>query len=559
MDGSFYYWYLNGPPLPRTDPKDAEPISIDPEGMQVLDELIYADEDNAEEITRLTDRLMASADQLVAYQSKIRIQPRFVFEAARFEVIRILSLGITGFDTPGKSQRSMKENAVALESFKANLQPWLDDLKAKNPQLESSIVSLIEEAISRLEVADFDTFERAAFTRDIIEPLFAAVTDAQMALNIPTQYDQSRLAKYSTNYLSRNIHSEKLFNPFYYTQITEKAYSEDMAELGRYLFFDPILSENGQRACASCHKPELAFTDGQKKSIALDFAGTVDRNAPTLLNAALADRFFYDLRANTLESQVEHVIMNEKEFHSDYLKIMTRLRQSPEYVELFEGAFPNIDGSPINPYTISGALAAFEINLVSFNSPFDKYARGEKSEISADALAGYDLFMGKAACGTCHFAPTYAGLVPPLFHENETEILGVPSEFSVENKNQTLDEDEGRYRGIVKDRVEHYRNSFKTLTVRNAELTGPYMHNGSMETLEDVMVFYNEGGGKGFGIDHPYQTLPFDNLNLSEKEQEQIITFMKSLTDTSKVKYAPTRLPRFDDESYNNRIIGGEY
>jgi cytochrome c peroxidase len=138
--------------------------------------------------------------------------------------------------------------------------------------------------------------------------------------------------------------------------------------------------------------------------------------------------------------------------------------------------------------------------------------------------------MGKAACATCHYAPTFSGLVPPLFHENESEVLGVLA------KPNTLDvdSDPGRIENQFKeDKEEIYRKSFKIMTVRNVKLTAPYFHNGNYKTLKEVVEFYNKGGAAGLGLTYevPNQTLPPDKLHLSKKEVEALIAFMESLTD----------------------------
>jgi len=170
------------------------------------------------------------------------------------------------------------------------------------------------------------------------------------------------------------------------------------------------------------------------------------------------------------------------------------------------------------------------LSLQSFNSPFDEYVRGEKSDISAEVREGFNLFMGKAACGTCHFAPTFAGLVPPSFIHSESEILGVLKNPHADS----LDADMGRNaNGISNESAWIYDRSFKTTTVRNVELTAPYFHNGAYSSLNEVLDFYNEGGGEGKGLTVSNQTLSPDPLDLTDDEMNAIIAFMKSLTDNS--------------------------
>ena len=161
--------------------------------------------------------------------------------------------------------------------------------------------------------------------------------------------------------------------------------------------------------------------------------------------------------------------------------------------------------------------------------------RNEK-EISEDAKKGFNLFMGKANCATCHFAPHFSGLVPPFFNENESEVLGVTKK-PITNLPIELDGDRGRINSNVKKENSWiYENSFKTMTVRNIALTKPYFHNGAFNTLEEVIDFYNEGGGEGLGLPMKNQTLPADKLDLTEIEKKQLIAFLNTLTDISKAK-----------------------
>ena len=319
------------------------------------------------------------------------------------------------------------------------------------------------------------------------------------------------------------------------------------------MFFDPVLSHNNERACASCHQANKGFGDGVAKSIAFDFDGTVDRNSPTLLNAAFQNNFFWDMRSDDLNNQIEFVAHSQKEFNTTFDEIIGKLKQSTEYETLFSQAYPNNPTMSIGK--VKEALGAYVRSIVALNSPFDKYMRQE-AEAPQEIENGYNLFMGKAGCGTCHFAPAFNGTTPPFFNDTEGEVLGVPAH----KDNKSLDTDQGRY-ARFKDRypeMEFLNGLFKTPTVRNAELSAPYMHNGCYTSLEEVVDFYNQGGGLGLGFDVPSQTLPEDKLKLSDKEQTQLIAFMKSLTDTTGLTDIPQKLPYINKE-LENRIVGGKY
>ena len=398
----------------------------------------------------------------------------------------------------------------------------------------------------------FDTFDRLEFTREIVQPLYVLLLDMQRELNIET-YSESESLPLAYNEQYPYLFDEAFLNVYYFTGLTQTQDSEALKELGKTLFFDPILSANNQRSCASCHNPDKGFSDGLSKSLAFDKEGTVDRNSPGLINAVFAQRFFHDLRATPLEMQFEHVVFSKKEFNTDYADILKKINQSEEYKTMFSKAYSS--NREVSKNQLTTALASYVASLQSFNSPVDRYLRGEDISLNDDIKKGYNLFMGKANCGTCHFAPTFAGLVPPFYDESESEILGVAENST----NQTMDKDQGRAGAVLKENTEIYEFSFKTPTVRNIALTAPYMHNGAYETLDQVIDFYNNGGGIGHGFDVPFQTLPSDSLNLNEAEKQQLIAFMHALTDTTNLTSKPHHLPDLQNDELNQRTIKGVY
>ncbi len=560
FDAEFIKDYINGPPLKSLERNSPSLSILEPEGLQVLEELIYGENPFQEKsaITSLMDALDRNFHYFESYQQTIRMEDRFVFEAARSQLIRIFSLGLTGFDTP-MTGNAISEATISMQSVFEALKPYFP-LVTKDPLLAETIRKTFASGIEYLyEHQDFDTFDRMAFLMTYINPLYQQILDLQLALGIETYYETSPLnLKHSVNYFAGNLFDNDFLNPYYYLKLRASEDNKALAELGRTLFFDPVLSGNNERSCASCHKPELGFTDGNRKSIATDFKGTVNRNAPTLVNAVFADKYFYDLRVRELEDQVEHVINDNREFHTTYLEIFEKLGKSEEYVNWFRRVFPQWEKEPINKNTLSSALSAYLKSLSGFNSPFDQYVRGEINQLPDGVINGFNLFMGKAGCGTCHFAPTFNGLVPPVYHESESEVLGVP--LSNLDSVKVIDPDLGRYDGNLKERAGIYKHSFKTTTVRNVTLTAPYMHNGVFETLEELVDFYNEGGGQGLGMNVEFQTLPPDKLELSDEEKRDLISFMEILVDTTGMTARPVSLPKFQNNpQFNQRKIGGNY
>jgi cytochrome c peroxidase len=293
-------------------------------------------------------------------------------------------------------------------------------------------------------------------------------------------------------------------------------------ELGKKLFFDPSLSESGTRSCAFCHQPDKDFTDRLAKNTSIHGDTLLDRNTPTLINAALQSNQFYDMRALTLEAQANDVLHDRAEMDGSIQKIVDYLRQNEAYKSLFAAAYPEKKENPIDSMNVLNALASYERSLTKLNSRFDQYMRGDSSALTPEEVKGFNLFMGKAKCATCHFMPLFNGMTPPNYTESEAEVIGVPVSLT----DSVIDPDLGWYKI---NGVASYKHAFKTPTVRNIEKTAPYMHNGIDTTLAQVMEFYNNAGAVGLEIKLPNNTLPEDSLHLTDNEIDDIIAFMKSL------------------------------
>jgi cytochrome c peroxidase len=513
--------YINGAPLMHIQRNNAAPSVLPPEGLQVLDELIFAE--NAEEekllIASLAQQLKNNVTVLLDGFATQPLADADVLSAMQEELIRVFAMGLTGFDTPG-SANALPEAAAALGALQDAAQLLFTDFDADaSKHLNQNFVEAI---VYVNRNSDFETFDRLFFLKEYINPIYATIGRQRQKMVSP-----AKLLATGRNANSESIFSADFLDPYFYTELKQKEDSPELNQLGMRLFYEPMLSADGKMSCGTCHNPAMAFADGQAKSASNVAGKTVQRNAPTLLNAVYADRYFYDVRAFTLEQQAEHVIFNQHEFNTGYTEILEKLNADKSYREQFKSAFGT---TKITREAFSSALASFVISLQSFNSNFDKYARGETDTLNDAAQRGFNLFMGKAACGTCHFAPTFSGLVPPRFAKNETEILGVLANPTGWDKK--LDDDFGRFNNLIySEQAYIYERSFKTTTVRNVKLTAPYFYNGAYNTLEDVLVFYNRGGGSGYGLEVPNQTLPGEALNLSPEEIADLIAFMHSLTD----------------------------
>lgn len=502
---------VNGPPVPEVEIEETK--LFQPEGLQVIEPLLYPGFDTTRR-TELVQEIGKLRQETSRYKTLWEVaQPtdEQVFDALRLAVFRIIALGISGFDTPG-CQTAMPEAAVALASVRTYASFYSDE----QPTAATLQQDLYAAEAYLKQHPDFATFDRATFITRYANPLSAKLLAYQQELSIAPLTDRRPLRANAPTLFAPDV-----FDADAYAATVDDRMNPAKVALGKQLFADPILSSNNQRACISCHQPDKAFTDGLVRNKTLTGQGVIGRNTPTLLNAALQAGQFYDTRSASLENQSFDVIHNANEMRGSLLDVVRKLEQQPAYVAQFKRAFPRMK-QHIEPAHVQNALASYERTLLSFDSRFDQYMRGRKQALSDQEVQGLNLFMGKARCGTCHFMPLFNGTVPPAFTDTESEVLGVPETRA----GKKLDPDLGRYAHTKLDPLQY---SFKTPTLRNVARTAPYMHNGVYQTLEQVVDFYNRGGGQGLGFNLPNQTLAPDSLRLSQAEQAALVSFIKAL------------------------------
>ena len=558
-DPSMVTMQLNGAPLPKLDAKSQFVDVLEPHGLQVIDERIGSEDaailETRQQLISELHLFAANVREATAHLRGIPWSDRLVLESCRTGVMRMTTMGLSSFDRPS-TEPDLSENTSIMRTLRMLMVCYRDACRdGELATLFEQTMTLIDQSASSFEEKD-EQLDKAELIRSVLDPLYGSIGRIQLGLGIElsTEVGPSQPV---VNPSATSMFMSNTLMPAASSGIDQRSINGDLIELGRVLFFDPILSDNSERACASCHRPDRAFTDGNIKGLAFDHQGSIKRNTPTLINSVFARRFFYDLRAQRISDVVSHVITDEREFHSTLIDVVGRLRTSKEYVQLFERVFRGSGAQAIDATNLSIAIGSYLTTLVSMNSRMDRYLRGENVRITDAERRGFNLFMGKAACASCHFPPTYAGYVPPTFIESESEIIGVPSRH--DTANAMTDADVGRAGGILRENSVIYRGSFKTPTVRNVSLTAPYFHNGSYQTLEQVTDFYVRGGGAGIGLDVPYQTLPFDRLDLTRRDQEDLVAFMHALTDTSLQIRPPSRLPSFGDAKRDSRTIGGRY
>lgn len=289
--------------------------------------------------------------------------------------------------------------------------------------------------------------------------------------------------------------------------------TEETVALGRRLYYDTALSVDNTVSCATCHHPEFGFSDG--KPVSTGVAGkTGTRNSPTVLNAAYFTQQFWDGRSPSLEKQAEGPVENPVEMAHTLAAVETRLAADATYVAAFEKAF---GPGPITYEKAAKAIAAFERTIISGDSPFDRYYfGGDKTALSAPARRGLEIFRDpkKGNCAVCHTI----GEKDALFTDNKFHNIGV----GVRDQQPT---DPGRFAvtGLAAD-----RGAFKTPTLRNIALTGPYLHDGSLRTLKEVIDFYIGGGNSNPALDKEIHALDF----LTGQERKDLQAFLESLTGT---------------------------
>ncbi|MCB0696952.1 MAG: hypothetical protein KDC07_06290, partial [Chitinophagaceae bacterium] len=337
-----------------------------------------------------------------------------------------------------------------------------------------------------------------------------------------------------------------------YLRVEDEEVLKEIDRIGKLLFYDPILSGNNQRSCASCHKPTEFFTDTTTATaLQLNGKDVLPRNTPSLINVQYNHLAMMDGKHISLQNQTKDVMTNPVEMGSNYNEIVDRVMSCNEYNKAFKKFLKYTPTeTEVTLEHISSAITYYYGKFGKGYAPFDN-AMNNNTTLHSAAKQGFNLFMSKAQCATCHFVPQFNGVKPP-FIGSEFEVLGVPEDTAY----SALSKDIGRY-GVHK--ADEMKNAFRTGSIRNIQYTKPYMHNGVFNTLEEVVEFYNAGGGAGRGLTVSNQTLSEDSLGLSVNEKQMLVQFMLSLNEKVPFEEAPKALPVSKIRSLNTRKVGGVY
>lgn len=303
-------------------------------------------------------------------------------------------------------------------------------------------------------------------------------------------------------------------------------FTPQQIDLGRYLFFDPVLSKDGTVSCASCHQPEKGFSDGLATSVGVNHS-KLKRAAPSLWNVAFAKKLFWDARASSLEEQITGPLYSPEEMGNTQEHLMKTLNDIDQYRELFKQAFPKKASQEIEVNEIYTALTAFESSLISLNSRYDQYAHGYAKALNEQELEGLNVFRSFVArCAECH--------TPPLFTNQQVAVIGLAEPQGVEF-------DAGAEKTFNDPNM---RGGFKVPSLRNIDRTAPYTHSGRFNTLREMIAFYTKGRGHEVPANEKlYLHWHIWEPNLTDNEMDRLVDFLKTLTDESFMPRTPESLP----------------
>lgn len=503
----------------------------------------------------LSALIQTSLDSLQTFEadsitSQLNSHDHF-FLANRLFLLNLSAIYTTGFECPDTSL-VIPELASMLSAvkniytkFNASFPPY---------SLPDAYMNRYEQAIAFVnnQPQNFSLFDHFSFLKDYINPLFKL--NQQFIHNY--QVKTTNYNDYALNNECLSIFDKSLFlsqnTKGIFSLVEDKEILSEVKRIGKLLFYDPILSGNNNRSCASCHKPTEYFTDTSRATpIQFDLSDNLPRNAPSLINSVFNHLIMLDGKHISLQGQAKEVMLNHTEMGSGESDLLKKVMSCSEYKTAFKKFLKYTpEEKNVSMSHVVSAITFYYADFSQYYAPFDD-AMNKNQALDIEAKKGFNLFMSKAQCATCHFVPHFNGVKPPYIG-SEFEVLGVPADTAYKK----LSDDKGRY-GV--NPAAETLHAFRTGTVRNSEFTKPYMHNGVFQTLDQVIEFYDVGGGAGKKLDVPNQTLSTDSLKLTPAEKNQLKAFLHSLNENIIFEAPPTSLPKSSIKAVNNRKVGGEY
>ncbi len=515
---------------------------------------LYLDEEHPSKDS-LRNLVLASINALPTYTAdsitnELKTYHHF-FLCNRLYLLNLAAIYTTGFECPETAQviPELKQMMKDVQNIYAvfNTSYPSTPLSKEYLELYQKTISFVSE-----QPSDYTKFDHYTFIKDYINPLFGMNQRQILQYHVVSH----SMVDYSLTKTCTSIFNKSVYNgqnaKGIFIRMDDSAALAELDALGKLLFYDPILSGNNKRSCASCHNPKQYFTDtAVATALQFDHTNFLPRNTPTLINAQFNHLIMLDGKHITLQDQTKAVITSPVEMGSNEQDIVDKVLSCKEYREGFRKLLKYTPQEKEITFShIASAITYYYSRFSKFYAPFDD-AMNKTSDLDAEAKAGFNVFMSKAQCATCHFVPQFNGVKPPYIG-SEFEVLGVPADTSY----RSLSNDKGRY--LVNPAMET-ANAFRTGTIRNTAHTKPYMHNGVFTSIEQVIDFYDVGGGVGHGLMVDNQTLSSDSLKLTKPEKQQLVAFINSLNENIRFESAPERLPESKNKALNNRKVGGEY
>ncbi len=468
----------------------------------------------------------------------------------RLYLLNLATIYTTGFECP-TPENIIPELKEMMKGVKTIYKAFNTSFELK---LKDEYLNLYEKTLQYLmnQPNDFEKFDHFTFIKDYINPLFALNQKMIIEYKVVSKsYVDFSLNKQAISIFSKNLYNGQNTKGLF-LRVTDKEVLNELEQLGKNLFYDPILSGNNQRSCASCHKPENYFADTSSfNSLQFNRVDYLQRNTPSLVNSQFNHLLMLDGFHISLQNQAKAVITNSVEMGANEEEVMKKVMSCKIYKESLKKLVKfTPQEKEITIEHVSSALTFYYSKFSKYYSPFDEMMNN-KVVVNEEIKQGFNIYMSKAQCATCHFAPQFNGVKPP-YVSSEFEVLGVPADKNYKE----LSKDRGRYEI---NQAKETLNAFRTGTIRNAMKTMPYMHNGVFTTMEEVIEFYNGGGGLGRGLNVPNQTLSSDSIHLNTEEKRLLIKFIESLTEEIIFEEVPDKLSASRIKNLNKRKVNGEY
>lgn len=505
-----------------------------------------------EELSRLIEESIATVDvyQADSITQQLNTYHHF-YLCNRLYLLNLAAIYTTGFECPDTEQVIPELLSMLRDVQKIYV---CYNKNFPNTPLQDTYVELYQNTIEFVfsQSNDLNTFDHFTFIQQYVNPLFTL--NQQMIREY--KVSSKSFVDYSLSKKSMSIFDKDLYfaqnSKGIFSRIEDETVLKEINDLGKLLFYDPILSGNNLRSCASCHLPTQYFTDTlNQTSVQFNRVDRLPRNTPSLINVRQNHLLMLDGAHITMQNQAKSVMINPIEMGDTELEALKKVLNCKEYNTRFEKLLKYTpQEKEITVDHITSALTVYYTKFSDYYSPFDE-AMIEKKSIDPMVKDGFNLFMSKAKCATCHFVPQFNGVKPPYVN-SEFEVIGVPQDkiFS------SLSTDNGR--SIIYPSKE-MKNAFRTGSIRNASFTKPYMHNGVFDNLTEVVEFYNDGGGVGRGLIVPNQTLSADSLHLTSLEIKKIVLFIQSLNEAVIFENPPVQLPISKNKTLIHRKVGGMY